>query len=49
MGTAVRVIDGGLETRYCRDSKPLEELVRHYGPNSHYGESGDSFEVPDGS
>ncbi|OAL73382.1 O-methyltransferase [Trichophyton violaceum] len=27
VGTAVRVIDASLETRHCRDSKPLEELL----------------------
>ncbi|KAM5466601.1 hypothetical protein MauCBS54593_005858 [Microsporum audouinii] len=48
-GTAVRVIDDVLETRYCQGSKPLEELVRQYSPNSHYEESGHPFEVPNGS
>lgn len=36
-GREVKVIDGGEETRHCRDTRPLYELVRHYGPNSQYG------------
>ncbi|KUJ12587.1 uncharacterized protein LY89DRAFT_757131 [Mollisia scopiformis] len=36
-GTFVEVIDGGEELRYCRDTKPIYELVRHYGPSSRYG------------
>lgn len=49
-GSFVRVIDGGDETRYCRDTKPLYELVRHYGPNSQYGFKAKSsdFEVAPG-
>jgi hypothetical protein len=34
--TWVNVIDGGVETRYCRDTKPLFDLERQYGPNSQY-------------
>ena len=49
-GTFVRVIDGGEETRYCRDTKPLYELVRQYGPNSRYGYQAkqEDFEVAPG-
>lgn len=49
-GTKVRVIDGGDELRYCRDTKPLYELVRQYGPNSRYGfdSKNTDFEVAPG-
>ena len=47
-GKFVKVIDGGAETRYCRDTKPLYELERRYGPNSQYGFAGDQFEVAPG-
>ncbi|KAK2742662.1 hypothetical protein FQN55_007781 [Onygenales sp. PD_40] len=50
-GTVVKVIDGATEMRYCRDTKPLYDLERQYGPNSHYidenGETG-PFEVAPG-
>jgi hypothetical protein len=45
-GTFVKVIDGSVETRYCRDTRPLYELERHYGPNSEYGHGApDDFQV----
>ncbi|KAF2032315.1 hypothetical protein EK21DRAFT_61142 [Setomelanomma holmii] len=47
-GKFVKVIDGGAETRYCRNTRPLEELVRRYGPNSQYGFAKDDFEVAPG-
>lgn len=49
-GTFVRVIDGGDELRYCRDTKPIYELVRQYGPNSRYGYQANEkdFEVAPG-
>lgn len=36
-GNVVRVIDGGADTRYCRNSDPLHILERRHGPNSQYG------------
>jgi hypothetical protein len=36
-GKVVKVIDGGSDTRYCRNSGPLYMLERRYGPNSQYG------------
>ena len=36
-GKVVKVIDGGSDTRYCRNSDPLYVLERKYGPNSQYG------------
>lgn len=49
-GTFVRVIDGGDDLRYCRDTKPIYELVRQYGPNSRYGYQAkdDDFQVAPG-
>lgn len=48
-GTFVKVIDGGVETRFCRDRRALEDLERRYGPNSHYGhEAEGEFEVAPG-
>ncbi|KAF2176461.1 hypothetical protein K469DRAFT_755633 [Zopfia rhizophila CBS 207.26] len=48
-GTFVKVIDGGAEAGYCRDSRPLYELDRQYGPNSQYGFGNDKdFEVAPG-
>ena len=48
-GTFVKVIDGGAEIRYCRNSLPLYELERRYGPNSEYGHAADeAFEVAPG-
>jgi hypothetical protein len=47
-GKVVKVIDGGAEVRYCRDTRPLYELERRYGPNSQYGFSKDQFEVAPG-
>lgn len=48
-GSFVKVIDGGEETRFCRDTKPLYELQRHYGPNSHYGfRKASEFEIAPG-
>ncbi|KKA18174.1 hypothetical protein T310_7873 [Rasamsonia emersonii CBS 393.64] len=48
-GTFVKIIDGGVETRYCRDTRPLYELERQYGPNSHYGhDAAEEFQVAPG-
>ncbi|KAH7380634.1 hypothetical protein BKA66DRAFT_126286 [Pyrenochaeta sp. MPI-SDFR-AT-0127] len=47
-GKFVKVIDGGAEVRYCRDTRPLIELERRYGPNSQYGFAKDKFEVAPG-
>ncbi|KAF2464343.1 uncharacterized protein BDR25DRAFT_346819 [Lindgomyces ingoldianus] len=48
-GTFVKVIDGGAEMRYCRDSRPLYELERQYGPNSKYGfEAAEEFQIAPG-
>jgi hypothetical protein len=47
-GKLVKVIDGGAEVRYCRDTKPLYELERRYGPNSQYGFAKDKFGVAPG-
>ncbi|ORY18124.1 hypothetical protein BCR34DRAFT_583060 [Clohesyomyces aquaticus] len=48
-GKFVKVIDGGAETRYCRDSRPLYELERRYGPNSQYGfKAAEDFQIAPG-
>jgi hypothetical protein len=48
-GTSVEVIDGGVETRYCRDTRPLYALERQYGPHSEYKvEPNEDFEVAPG-
>jgi hypothetical protein len=47
-GKFVKVIDGGSEVRYCRDTRPLYQLERRYGPNSQYGFAKDKFEVASG-
>ncbi|KAF2734830.1 hypothetical protein EJ04DRAFT_436364 [Polyplosphaeria fusca] len=48
-GTFVKVIDGAAEKRYCRDSSPLYELERRYGPNSEYRHNTNTdFEVAPG-
>lgn len=35
-GRIVKVIDGGMETRYCRDTRPLEQLERKYAWHGEY-------------
>ncbi|KAF2493674.1 hypothetical protein BU16DRAFT_465495 [Lophium mytilinum] len=47
-GKVVKVIDGGVETRHCRDTRPLYQLERQYGPHSQYGHENDDFQVAPG-